>query len=135
MQKIDPIYRWSGRLPSVCVDLLPPEYRHRRVVCIRDLKAWTRVWQRWQGETTQPRIDFATQAVVILKNVRYLNRIRYLGSAIDDGVLTVKSLETRTARPVRDEVYGLVLVFDASRISAVSDGAETLQLPRLVTSE
>ena len=133
MQKIDPVYRWAGRLPAVCADLLPTESRDRRLVCIRDVKAWTRVWQRWQGETTQPRINFSQQVVVIVRNVRYLNRIRFRGATVTNAVLNVETLETRTARPLRDQFYGLILVFDARQISAVSDGEDTIELPQFVS--
>lgn len=135
MQKIDPMYRWAGRLPTVCAELLPSEFRDRRLVCIRDVKAWTRVWQRWQGETTQPRINFSKQVVVIVRNVRYLNRIRYLNASVDDAVLTIKTMETRTARPIQNEFYGLILVFDAREFHSITDESEHVEVPGLVPSD
>lgn len=126
MQKIDPQHRWSGRLPTDCLDLLPAECRSQRITCISDVTTWTSLWYRWRGGETQPRINFAKQFVVIVQNVRFLNRIRFQSATIDDGVLTIHSQETRTARPVRDELYCLVLVFNSAGIDTIGDGTESL---------
>jgi hypothetical protein len=129
MQIIDPLHRWSGRLPATCLKLLPVERRDHRLACITDAATWTSIWHQWRGEATQPRINFSSQFVALVHNVRYVNRIRFQSASIDDGVLTIESIETRTARPIDDEMYCLVMVFETDGVVAISDGSEVLPVP------
>ena len=100
----------GGLLPVVQLSLFPEETRKGKTIYVKDREIWQKLWKSFQlrdkGEL--PEIDFENQTIVVVKNTNFLNRIRVTGARRVDGRLVVDFSETRSARPIRQEVYAVM---------------------------
>jgi len=116
--------KWSGVFPVGRLHVLPAEQRLRRVGYLDNQKLWTATWQAWKPQQKQPQIDFDKQIIVFIKNVRFLNRLSRPTASLKQATLLVRAAETRSARPIRNQVFCLMFPVPRSGITAITDGKE-----------
>jgi hypothetical protein len=119
---------WTGMLPIEGVARLPKAYRDNRIGIVSEAESWSRIWKMYQPGKKQPEVDFDAQFVVFIKNVRYLNRIKLVSAELADGLLSLKSQETRSARPIRDQVYCVMILIDREGIQLIRDGRNKITI-------
>lgn len=126
--------QWSGSLPVESLKLFPENQQKSRVAYVADQKQWETLWNVFesageQSDAELPKVDFEKSLVVVTKNVRYLNRISVNSASLDNGVLRVLALETRSARPIENKVYCAILVVPRKGIEKISDGGrQTIEI-------
>lgn len=116
--------KWSGVFPVGRLHVLPKEQRLRRVGYLDNQKLWTSVWQAWKPQQKRPQVDFDKQMIVFIKNVRFLNRLSRPTVSLQDGTLLVRAAETRSARPIRNQVFCLMFPVPRRGIGGITDGKE-----------
>jgi hypothetical protein len=119
---IDVNKAWVGMLPIESVLLLPKVTRDHRIGIIDKEEIWSKIWKAHQPDEKQPKVDFDSQVVVFIKNVRHLNRITLVSAELDDGLLTIRSKQTRSARPIRGRVHCVLIIVQRVGIRQISDG-------------
>lgn len=117
--------KWAGSLPVKSLKLFPEKQRKSRLAYVSSEKQWEALWKAAGFEEKLPKVDFEKSLVVVAKNVRSLNRISVNSASLDNGILRVLALETRTARPIQDKVYCSILVVPRKGIEKLSDGGQT----------
>jgi hypothetical protein len=125
-KKMDIKQKWQGSFPTASMKLLAKDQQASRVAVVDDAKQWSKIWKAFDSEAKQPKVDFDKNIVVMVKNVRFLNRIFVGGATLDGGILKVSAGETRTARPIRDKVYCALFVVPKEGIEKISDGGRSL---------
>lgn len=112
---------WTGSFATADMDLLPETTRG--VSLIRSRDKFDTIWKHMnfnsQMPANPPDVDFQTQTVVLIRNVRHLNRIISVKVARKDNTLLVSARQTRTARPINKSVYLAVFVVPLSKIEKV----------------
>ncbi len=113
--------RWAGTFRTGQLNVLPLEQRLRRVGYLNDRKTWTRVWSAWKPDQKCPAIHFNEQLVVLIKNVRYLNRLSDPRATLSAGKLLVRAAETRSTRPIRSRVHCVLFSVPRAGIKWITD--------------
>lgn len=119
---------WTGLVNVACLQLFPEEQKSQRLALIKTRKSWLALWKYYKPDTSAPEIDFDQQLVVVVKNVRYLNRISLESSIRSQGTLTVQTKVTRSARPVRDAIHLLMMTADRDGLLRVQHNLETVEI-------
>jgi hypothetical protein len=124
-KKMELKQKWQGTFPTARLKLLAKGHQASRVAFIAEGKQWSQVWKAFDAEAKEPKIDFDKNIVVMVKNVRFLNRIFVGNATLDDGTLKVLAGETRTARPINDRVHCAMFVVPRAGIKKISDGGRS----------
>ena len=117
--------KWAGSLPVKSLKLFPENQQKSRLAYVSGQKQWEALWKAFGSEEKIPKVDFEKSFVVVAKNVRYLNRISVNSASLDNGILRVLALETRSARPITDKVYCSILIVPRKGIQKLFDGGRT----------
>lgn len=130
---LDQERHWNSLLSTEALNLLPDAARNQRIVVIRKPEAWQRFWQVWHPELQLPPVNFETEHVVLVKNVRYLNRIHVDAIERVQNELRLSIRETRSARPIRNQVNCAAFVVARDAVQSISDGRTRITLGPLET--
>jgi hypothetical protein len=117
--------KWQGTFPMASMKLLAKDQQASRMAFVGSSEQWSKVWKAFDAEGKQPKVDFDKNIVVMVKNVRYLNRIFVANATLDAGTLKVVAGETRTARPIGDHVHCAMFVVPRAGIDKISDGGRS----------
>jgi hypothetical protein len=119
---------WNKLMPVATVQCLPQQQQANRLGYIANAKDWAKIWQSWHPEHTVPKVDFKTEIVVWIRNTRYLNHIKLAGVQVKDSTAVVAARETRSAKPIKDELHCLMFVLNRKGVKRLSDGSKSIEV-------
>ena len=122
---IDATRHWSGMLPVELLNAIPQSQRHQRLGLIDTEQDWSNLWTAWRQAEPIPPVDFGREVIVFIKNVKYLNQIQLRSVTPDGAVAVIDAQETRSARPIEDQLNCVMFVLPRDGLEAVSDGLGT----------
>ena len=119
---------WQGDYPTAQLDLLPENQRENAVGFIDNTQTFKAVWNAFKPEEAVPHIDFNTNVVLFVKNIRFYNRIRIGKVDVTNGVAKVLAMETMSAIPIEDKVAMSMVVVSRQGITGVQSGDGIIQI-------
>ena len=117
------VARWAGDYPVAELKRLPENQRTSSVGFIGDAERFAAVWKAFQIGEPVPAVDFEKNLVVFVRNNEFYNRTSIGKVTLDDGVLSVLAMETRSAMPIEDKVAMAVAVVPRAGITVIQSGA------------
>ena len=121
-------HHWTGTFPCNKIYLLKPVSADNRLSILRSDKDWNNVWTVFRPGNPVPVINFEQNVVIAVRNVRYFNQVSWKSASRQNHVLSLQTLQTRTARPIGHEASCLFVVVPSDRITAVRCGHDEVTL-------
>jgi hypothetical protein len=122
-------HKWSGDYPVVHLNRLPEDVRKSRVGYIGDAEVFAAVWQAFKPEETVPEVDFSRNLVVFSRNVDFYNRTSIFKITLKEGVADILAMETRSARPIEDNVAMAMAVIPRADVKFIQTGNQQIPVP------
>ena len=122
-------HKWSGKFPVAQLPIFPVEMQQNKVACVVNADQWALVWAALDMQDDLPKIDFEKNFIVMVKNVRFVNRISIMRVTQTSDTLSVMAMETRTARPIDKVVLCALAVVPRAGVKKVSGGGAAVSLP------
>jgi len=117
---------WQGDYPVNQLNLLSENQDKQAIGYIYNPKIFMSIWTQFKPTQDVPEIDFKTNLVLFARNTLYYNRISIGKINLNDGVVTVVAIETRSSMPIKDRVAFSLAVVHNQGISAIEIGNNTI---------
>lgn len=119
---------WRGTYPVSELKRLPADQQDSGIGLIADSKVFTPIWAAFKPGEAIPEVDFRKHIVVFARNTQFFNRISIGKVTIADGVLTVLTMETRSANPIGDEAAMAMAVVPRAGVRFIQTGPKLIPL-------
>jgi hypothetical protein len=122
---------WRGTYPVSELKRLPEAQRDSGVGFIADPKLFASVWAAFKPDEALPTVDFRQHVVIFARNTQFFNRTSIGKATVTDGVLTVLTMETRSANPIEDQAAMAMAVVPRAGVRFIQTGAKLMPLDGL----
>lgn len=122
------IQSWQGDFPVDQLDLLPEHQRDKGVGFIGEADAFSAAWQAFQPSEAVPRVDFAVNMVIFVRNIQFYNHITIGKVEVNEGLAEVLAMETMSARPIETKVAMSMVVVARDGITGIRSGDGVIQV-------
>lgn len=116
------LQKWSGDYPIVHLKKFPEGQQKTRIGYIGDAAIFASIWNVFKPGEKIPKVDFSTNFIAFSRNVDFYNRISIFKITLQDGVIEIFAMETRSALPIEDKVAMAMAVVPRAGAASIQVG-------------
>lgn len=122
------LQQWSGDYPTVHLKWFPEGQRQARIGYIGDAAIFATIWKIFKSGEKTPDVDFSRNVIVFSRNVDFYNRISIFKITLNNGVIEIFAMETRSALPIEDNVAMSMAVIPRAGVEFIQAGNHQIRV-------